>query len=58
MIWKPAHEVEAFMTTAVPSRCQTLIIGAGITGLTIAWELIQQGADDILIIEKEDLPIS
>jgi L-2-hydroxyglutarate oxidase LhgO len=33
--------------------CQILIIGAGITGLTLARELVQRGADDILILEKE-----
>lgn len=35
------------------SECQFLIVGAGITGLTISLELLQQGAEDILIIEKE-----
>ena len=30
-----------------------LIVGAGITGLTIARELVNQGAEDILILEKE-----
>ncbi len=33
--------------------CDFLIIGAGITGLTIARELIERGAEDILVIEKE-----
>ncbi len=32
----------------------TLIIGAGIVGLTVARELVRRGADDILILEKED----
>jgi len=35
---------------------QVLIIGAGITGLTIARELIKQGAESILILEKESSP--
>ena len=34
--------------------CQTLIVGGGITGLTIARELIRRGAQDILILEKEN----
>jgi len=37
----------------VKQDCQVLIIGAGITGLMIARELVRRGADDILILEKE-----
>lgn len=33
--------------------CQILIVGAGITGLMIARELVRRGADGILILEKE-----
>lgn len=33
--------------------CQYLIVGAGITGLTIARELVQRGADSVMILEKE-----
>lgn len=34
-------------------NCEILIIGAGITGLTIARELVERGYENILIIEKE-----
>lgn len=37
-------------------ECQILIVGAGITGLAIAREMVMRGADDILIIEKEAGP--
>lgn len=36
--------------------CHTLIVGAGITGLTTARELLKRGVRDILIIEKELRP--
>jgi L-2-hydroxyglutarate oxidase LhgO len=34
-------------------ECEVLIIGGGITGLTIASELVKQGIGNILILEKE-----
>ncbi len=34
--------------------CHTLIVGGGITGLTIARELVKKGVDDIVIVEKEN----
>lgn len=37
-----------------PEGCHFLIIGAGITGLTIARELLRRGAGDILVLEKAD----
>jgi (S)-2-hydroxyglutarate dehydrogenase len=33
-------------------ECTVLIIGAGITGLTIARELLMRGVDHIVILEK------
>lgn len=33
--------------------CEVLIIGSGITGLTIARELLTRGVEEILVIEKE-----
>ncbi len=38
------------------AQCQILIIGAGITGLTIARELIKRGLKSILILEKDRSP--
>jgi len=34
--------------------CYALIVGAGITGITIARELLAKGVDDIIILEKEE----
>ncbi|MEE8420892.1 MAG: FAD-dependent oxidoreductase, partial [Dehalococcoidales bacterium] len=36
-----------------PKNCHILIVGAGITGLTTARELLKRGVKDILIVEKE-----
>lgn len=36
--------------------CSILICGAGITGLAAARELVVRGAEDILIMDKEDRP--
>ena len=42
------------MSTHPLHECNVLIVGAGITGLAAARELVKRGADDILIIDKED----
>ncbi|MDP6043239.1 MAG: FAD-dependent oxidoreductase, partial [Dehalococcoidales bacterium] len=35
------------------NQCQILIVGAGISGLTIARQSVSQGIKDILILEKD-----
>jgi L-2-hydroxyglutarate oxidase LhgO len=45
-------EIEDFLK-AMELGCEVLIVGSGITGLTIARELLKRGVEDILIIEKE-----
>lgn len=38
---------------SIPGKCSVLIVGAGITGLTIARELISRGLKNIVLLEKE-----
>jgi L-2-hydroxyglutarate oxidase LhgO len=40
----------------VPGKCDILVIGGGIIGLTVARELLLRGAEDVLLIEKESAP--
>lgn len=37
----------------IENRCQVLIVGAGITGLTVARELVNRGVENVIILEKE-----
>ena len=37
----------------LPDKTDILLVGAGIIGLTLARELLAQGFNDIVIIEKE-----
>ena len=37
-------------------RAHTLIVGAGILGLTLARELLSRGATDIVLLDKEPGP--
>ena len=37
----------------LPEKCDILIVGAGIVGLTLARELVIQGAEEVVILEKE-----
>jgi L-2-hydroxyglutarate oxidase LhgO len=41
------------MSTHRVQGCDVLIVGAGITGLATARELVSRGSGDILVIEKE-----
>src|SRR5262249_25898033 len=47
---RPTLIMKPIMST---NKCEFLIAGAGITGLTVARELLARGARDIIILEKE-----
>src|SRR5947208_633119 len=40
----------------MPARCQTLIIGAGIVGNSVAYHLSELGQRDLVLIDKGPLP--
>lgn len=44
------------VSTAEPMRVHTLIIGAGVAGLSAARALIQGGLDDLAVLDLEDQP--
>jgi len=42
--------------TRLPSHAETVIIGAGIVGESLAYHLAERGRDDILLVDKGPLP--
>ena len=38
-----------------PQKAKYVIIGGGITGVSIAWHLAKKGVKDIVVLEKEYL---
>jgi glycine cleavage system aminomethyltransferase T/glycine/D-amino acid oxidase-like deaminating enzyme len=45
-------------TTDLPSRADTVIIGAGAVGCSVAYHLTELGADDVLVIDQGPLPVT
>jgi heterotetrameric sarcosine oxidase gamma subunit len=43
------------MTTALPARCDVVIIGGGIIGASIAYHLTKIGITDVLLLERKQL---
>ena len=41
---------------SIPSQAETVVIGAGIVGNSLAYHLVEQGRDDVLLIDKGPLP--
>ena len=39
-----------------PARAETVVIGAGIVGNSLAYHLIEEGRDEVLVIDKGPLP--
>ena len=39
----------------MPARCQTLIIGAGIVGNSVAYHLSELGQRDLVLIDKVNM---
>ncbi|WP_197529196.1 NAD(P)/FAD-dependent oxidoreductase [Aeoliella mucimassa] len=41
------------MSDLLPDSCETLIVGAGVVGLSIAYELVSRGANDVVVIDRQ-----
>ncbi len=42
-------------TTALPSRSEIVVIGGGVVGCSIAWQLAQRGRTDVTVLERRRL---
>ena len=45
-------------TETLPSRAETVIIGAGAVGCSVAYHLTELGADDVAVIDQGPLPVT
>lgn len=45
-------------TTDLPSRANTVVIGAGAVGCSVAYHLTELGADDVTVIDQGPLPVT
>ncbi len=45
-------------TETLPSQAETVIIGAGAVGCSVAYHLTEQGADDVAVIDQGPLPVT
>ena len=43
-------------TDSVPKRAETVIVGAGIVGCNIAYQLTQLGHDDVVVVDQGPMP--
>ena len=41
------------MNDRLPSSCETLIVGAGVVGLSIAYELAQRGCKEVVLVDRQ-----
>ena len=45
-------------TSSLPDHAETVIIGAGAVGCSVAYHLSELGAEDILVLDQGPLPIT
>jgi glycine cleavage system aminomethyltransferase T/glycine/D-amino acid oxidase-like deaminating enzyme len=45
-------------TTDPPSRADTLVIGAGAVGCSVAYHLTELGAEDVVVVDQGPLPVT
>ncbi|SHH00082.1 GcvT family protein [Halobaculum gomorrense] len=45
-------------TRELPSRAETVIVGAGAVGCSVAYHLTELGAEDVVVLDKGPLPVT
>jgi len=46
------------MSTEPPSRAETVVVGAGAVGCSVAYHLAELGAEDIVVVDQGPLPVT
>ena len=45
-------------TSELPSQAETVVIGAGAVGCSVAYHLSEAGAEDVAVIDQGPLPVT
>jgi glycine cleavage system aminomethyltransferase T/glycine/D-amino acid oxidase-like deaminating enzyme len=45
-------------TDALPARAQTVVVGAGAVGCSVAYHLSELGAEDVVVVDQGPLPVT
>src|SRR5688500_11579142 len=48
-------EKPSYILSELPSHARDVIVGAGIVGVSAAWELTKRGVSDVVVIDRGDL---
>ena len=41
--------------TALPDRCEVVVVGGGVIGVSVAYHLAEAGIQDVVLLERKEL---
>ena len=43
---------------ALPDRCEVVVVGGGVIGVSVAFHLAEAGIQDVVLLERKELTLS